>query len=230
MLSRPTHRQTSPSLTPLLHKKIVTRHNVHVTVTARLSGFSLKWVFPPFWNLTFAHLSECALKGWVLVTLAILARIENRFSRNVVSSAPIVPKSCEWTLLTIFEHFNMSNPLIGHVCHVTNVWQIVTRFCHARFRLQIIPEQSYNICCWINWCAQTVCSRDSHHWWLDSEYDPILSGVTNPVTKVCHALVTGLIHHYQYVIWSRNYSNDFRWCIVIVSDLPDTQRMCLGIF
>ncbi len=169
-------------------------------------------------------------KGWVLVTLAIPARIGNRFSRNVISNAPIVPKSCEWTLLTIFEHFNMSNPLIGHVCHVTNVWQIVTRFCHARFRLQIIPEQSYNTCCWINWCAQTVCSRDSHHWWLDSEYDPILSGVTNPVTKVCHALVTGLIHHYQYVIWSRNYSNDFRWCIVIVSDLPDTQRMCLGIF
>ena len=37
-----------------------------VTVTARLSGFSLKGVFPPFWNRTFAHLSECALK-WVFV-------------------------------------------------------------------------------------------------------------------------------------------------------------------
>ena len=124
----------------------------------------------------------------------------------------------------------MSNPLIDHFCHVTNVWQIVTRFCHARFCLQIIPEQSYNTSCWISWCAQTVCSRDSHHWWLDSEYEPFLSGVTNPVTKVCHALVTGLIHDYQHVIWTRNDSNDFRWCIVIISELPGTQRMCLDIF
>ena len=170
------------------------------------------------------------VKGWVLITLGILARIENRFSRNVVSSAPIVPKSCAWTLLTIFEHFGMPNPLMNHFCHVTNVWQIVTRFCHARFCLQIIPERSNNTCCWINWCAQTVCSRDSHHWWLASKYGPFLSGVTNPVTKVCHALVTGPIHHYQCVVWIRNDSNDFRWCIVILSELPGTQRMYMDIF
>ena len=113
---------------------------------------------------------------------------------------------------------------------MTNVWQIVTRFCHARFCLQIIPEQSYNTCCWINWWAQTVCSRDRHHWRLDSEYDLFLLGVTNPVTKVCHALVTWLNNPNRWVIWLRNDRHDMRGCIETVSDLPDTQRTNLTVF